>query len=100
MILAKSQTCPDKQKIVDERVQYAGNLLGIPEITDCDSGVSYVMKEFEMNKLEICDSNIAKLLDIVPGDQGGKDKIVKLMIDKGIDLNTRKLKEACICTCS
>ena len=98
MILAKSPTCPHRQREHDERIQYAGNLLGIAEITDCDSGISYVMKEFEMTKLEICNSELAKLLEIIPGDQESKDKIALVMSLIGIDLK-RKLNEACIYTC-
>merc|ERR1711963_539938 len=71
--VVNSHTCQDKQKSADENIQFAAHFLGITEITDCDSSISYVMKEFDMTELDFCNSVEIELLEIVPGDQWKKD---------------------------
>ena len=75
-------------------------ILQISEVTDCESSVLYVSKEFGMTQSEICNFVIDKLLEKLLNDAIKLTLIRSLYSNYGIDRETTKVKDHCTCTCS
>ena len=74
-------------------------ILQIFEMTNCESSVLYVTKEFGMTQSEVCNFVIDKLLQKLTKDEIKLTFIRTQYSEYGIDRETTKVKDLCSCTC-
>ena len=75
-------------------------ILQIFTMTDCESSVLHVTKEFGMTQPEVCNFMIDKLLEKLTKDESKLTFIRSQYSEYRIDRETTKVKDHCTCTCS
>ena len=90
-----------QQQLGNKALKIAGDLLGISEIRDCKSAAKYVTEKLKMALSKACDSSIAEMLEIMPGNEEQKDKLKNTLNELFMDPNTGNVKKVktCPCTC-